>query len=426
MPRVQIIEKSCHREGTKVERLRQFFEGNGYIISKTHHELDPTNKYAFPMEELTIDPDADLYVLTTCGFTQAIEDGDFDALAMIKKYKREDAKIILGGCLTKINPERVEKEFGGPTFDMDDYDKVTELVGAKVPLSSFPEPTSMPNTDRYFITIAEGCSNRCSFCSIWKTGNNRSRSVDEIMHRFQEGMKQGHKRFYLIGENGGAYGLDLKPRRNLGYLLDKFVHVDADFKLVLEDINPMYLRKNFDPLLELCKQGKLELFHSPIQSGSPRVLRLMRRMFRLEDFLEKLQKLREASSELILSSAIIVGFPSETREELEMSIKFCHDADYNTVACHMFSQRPGNPSNDMADQIDEDEKVWRYNHFKANFTGKTRVDPNQRPLVEIGREKGVTQSDIIAAMHGVDTTEAPKPAIKPEATESVVQWHRSS
>lgn len=399
MPRVQIIEKSCHREGTKVERLREFFRGNGYVLSRTHHELDPTNKYAFPMEDLQIDGDADLFVLTTCGFTQAIEDGDFAALAKINKYKRPDAKVILGGCLTKIDPARVAAEFGGPTFDMDDYAKINRLVEARVPLESFPEPVHMPNTDRFFITIQEGCSSRCSYCSIWKTGNNRSRPLEEIMAKFHHALREGQRRIYLIGENAGSYGLDLNPRINLATLLSEFVRVDADFKLVIEDVNPMYVEKNFAPLLELCKQGKVELFHSPIQSGAPRVLRLMRRMTGMAGFLDRIRQLRETSDELILSSAVIVGFPSETRDELETSIQFCNDAGYNTVACHMFSQRPGNPSNHMPGQLDEDEKVWRYNHFKASFRGHTRVDPNQRPLVELGREGGLSDDEILAAMH---------------------------
>jgi hypothetical protein len=98
-----------------------------------------------------------------------------------------------------------------------------------------------------------------------------------------------------------------------------------------------------------------------------------------------------------------------------MSIRFCNNAGYNTVACHMFSQRPGNPSNHMPGQITEDEKVWRYDRFKSSFTGRTRVDPNQRPLVEMGREGGLSDDDIIAAMHD---TEAPRsrPAASPLVT----------
>jgi MiaB/RimO family radical SAM methylthiotransferase len=398
MPRVQIIEKSCHREGLKVQRLREFFEGNGYVVANWNHGLDPTNKYAFPLEELQIDPDADLYVLTTCGFTQAIEDGDFDALKLINKYKREDAQVILGGCLTKINPDRVAKEFGGPTFDMDDYKKLDTLIDAKIPLEQFPEPRSMPNTDRFFITIQEGCSSRCSYCSIWKTGDNRSRPMEEILAKFREALAKGIRRIYLIGENAGSYGLDLTPKRSLGELLGEFLQFDEDFKLVLEDINPMYVKKNFAPLLELCRQGKVESFHSPIQSANQRILRLMRRMTKMDEFLSLIQQLRATSSELILSSAAIVGFPSETREEFEETIRFCEQAGYDTVACHMFSQRPGNPSNDMPDQISQEEKVWRYRHFNASFKGKTRIDPNQRPLVG-DHSRYVTTSDILAAMH---------------------------
>ena len=411
MPRVQIIEKSCHREGTKVERLRDFFRGNGYVISRTHHDLDPTNKYAFPMEELQIDGDADLYVLTTCGFTQSIEDGDFDALAKIRKYKRPDAKIILGGCLTKIDPERVAAEFGGPTFDMDDYAKINQLVDASVPLESFPEPASMPNTDRFFITIQEGCSSRCSYCSIWKTGNNRSRPLAEIMGKFHHALREGQRRVYLIGENAGSYGLDLTPRLSLRHLLQQFVEVDEDFKLVIEDVNPMYVEKNFAPLLELCKQGKVELFHSPIQSGSSRILRMMRRMPAMDSFLTCIQQLRATSEELVLSSAVIVGFPSETRDELEKSVQFCNDAGYDTVACHMFSQRPGNPSNNMPDQISPEEKVWRYARFSSAFHGRTRVDPNQRPLVELGREHDLSDGDIMAAMMNDGPAAPPAPSL---------------
>jgi MiaB/RimO family radical SAM methylthiotransferase len=397
MPRVQIVEKSCHREGLKVQRLREFFEGNGYVVAKWNHGLDPTNKYAFPLEELQIDPDADLYVLTTCGFTQSIEDGDFDALKVINKYKREDAQVILGGCLTKINPERVAKEFGGQTFDMDDYKKFDTLINAKIPLEQFPEPRSMPNTDRFFITIQEGCSSRCSYCSIWKTGDNRSRPMEEIVAKFRDALTRGINKIYLIGENAGSYGLDLTPKRSLGELLGEFLKFDADFKLVLEDVNPMYVRRNFAPLFELCRQGKVELFHSPIQSANQRILRLMRRMTKMDEFLKMIQALRATSSELILSSAVIVGFPSETREELQESIEFCEAAGYDTVACHMFSQRPGNPSNDMPDQIPQEEKVWRYRHFKSSFKGKTRIDPNQRPLIG-DTSRYVTASDILAAM----------------------------
>jgi hypothetical protein len=133
---------------------------------------------------------------------------------------------------------------------------------------------------------------------------------------------------------------------------------------------------------------------------------MMRRMTKMDGFLNCIRQLRETSDELVLSSAVIVGFPSETREELDMSIRFCNDAGYNTVACHMFSQRPGNPSNHMPGQIADEEKVWRYDHFKSLFGGRTRVDPNQRPLVELGRDGGLSDDEIIAAINDNDAPHA--------------------
>jgi MiaB/RimO family radical SAM methylthiotransferase len=381
MPKLQIIEKSCHREGLKVQRLRNFFEGNGYTVIKNEWEVDPTNKYAYPLEKLKVDPTADLIILTTCGFTKAIEDGDFTALDLIKKNKKPTAKVILAGCLVKINPERVAKEFDGPTFDAHSYEKINDIINLKIPLQEFPEPNQMLHTDRYFIHIQSGCSNRCAYCAIWKTmGKSVSKPIEKVMAEFRKGLKQGHKNFYLIGECAGAYGLDFG--KDLGSLLSEFLKFKEDFTLVLEDVSPMYLARCFEPLKEMCASKKIELFHSPIQSGNPRILRLMNRYYNLEEFKARLHQLRKASPGIILSSAVIVGFPSETREEFYDSIRFCQEATFDTVACHMFSARPGAKACEMPDQVPHQEKAERYKIFKAEFDGATRVDPNQRQFVE--------------------------------------------
>jgi tRNA A37 methylthiotransferase MiaB len=171
--KVQIVEKSCHREGLKFKKLRKYFEANGYEVISDDHGIDPTNKYAFPLQNLSVDPDADLIVLTTCGFTKEIEDGDFNALDFINKNKKASAEVIMGGCLTNVNPERMEKDFGGKTFNMDNYEVFDEFIDADVSYEKIPTMNSMLNSDRYFIQIQDGCSSRCTFCSIWKAGDSQ-------------------------------------------------------------------------------------------------------------------------------------------------------------------------------------------------------------------------------------------------------------
>ncbi|QPJ65966.1 MAG: radical SAM protein [Candidatus Nitrohelix vancouverensis] len=380
MKKVQIVEKSCHREGLKVQRLRNYFESNGYEVISDDHGIDPTDKYAFPLQNLNVDPDADLIVLTTCGFTKDIEDGDFKALEMIKKNKKPSAEIIMGGCLTNMNPERMKEEFGGMTFNMDNYEVFDKFISAKVPYEQIPATNHMPNSDRFFIQIQDGCSSRCTFCSIWKAGDSVSKTIEDVMDQFYKGIMDGHERIYLIGEAAGSFGMDYG--KNLGDLFDEILKVDAQFKLVLEDISPWYIPKCIDQLIELARQGKIESLHSPIQSASDRILRLMGRSCDMEQFKKNFKAIREASADIILSSAVIVGFPTETREELEQTIEYCRDTTFNTMACHMYSSRPETKAAEMDGQISEEEKVYRYKYFKSNFEGTTRVDPNQRPRVE--------------------------------------------
>ncbi len=380
MKKVQIVEKSCHREGLKVERMRDYFKANGYELVNDDTGLDPTNKYAYPLENLVIHPDADIIVLTTCGFSKAIEDGDFEALKIINENKKKDAKVIVGGCILEIAKERLDKEFDGPTFDAKSYFKMDDYVEHTVDYSEIAEPNRLKNTDNFFIKIQDGCNHRCAYCAIWKAaGPSKSKPLDKVMEEFHSGLEAGYKHFYFLGECSGAYGLDFGS--NLSELLKQFKTIDGDYDILLEDVHPWYFLKSFEDLKELCVQGKIRSFHTPIQTGSERVLKLMKRQSDMKKVMDNLKELRAACPDLVLSSAVIVGFPTETEEELQESIDYCNEATFDTVACHMFSARPGSVAAEMDGQIPEEEKAKRYHTFKANFAGRTRVDPNQRKYV---------------------------------------------
>lgn len=381
MKKVQIVEKSCHREGLKVERMRDYFRENGYTLVNDDTGLDPTNKYAFPLENLNIHPDADLIVLTTCGFTQAIEDGDFEALNIINNHKKTSAKVIVGGCITEIAPERLAQHFAGDTFDSKSYFKLDGMIKHTIDYSSISEPNRLKNTDNFFISIQEGCNHKCSYCAIWKTiGKSVSKPVDKVLEEFRSGLKDGYKHFYLLGHCAGAYGIDFGT--TLGSLLKKFKGIDGDYDIVLEDVSPVYFLKCFDDLKALALVKRIKSFHTPIQSGNHRIQKLMRRKCDMEKVKECLQELRKVCPDITLSSAIIVGFPTETSDELQDSINYCKEATFNTVACHMFSARPGANASDMDGQIPHEELVERYHIFQNSFEGTTRVDPNQRKFVE--------------------------------------------
>ncbi len=382
MKKVQVIEKSCHREGLKVERMRNFFLQNGFELVNDDNGLDPTNRYAFPLQDLEIDPEADLIVLTTCGFTKAIEDGDFEALKIINEYKKPEARVIVAGCLTEIAPERLASEFDGPSFDNRSYYKLDDIIEHTVSYNDIPAQNMLKNTDNYFISIQEGCNHRCSYCAIWRTiGKSVSKPLEEVLGEFKAGLENGYKHFYLLGHCSGAYGRD--QGSNLSTLLREFISIDGDYDIVLEDVMPLYFLKMADELKELAKQKKIKSFHTPIQSGNERVLRSMKRRCDMDSVKENLLAMRKNNPNIVLSSSVIVGYPTETREELQDTIDFCREATFNTVACHMFSPREGSEAFDMEGQIPHDELVERYNLFQDTFQGTTRVDPNQRQFVEV-------------------------------------------
>lgn len=382
MKKVQIIEKSCHREALKVERVRDFLRANDYELLKDDIGIDPTTRYAFPLQNLEIDPTADVIVLSTCGFKQEVEDADFEALKIIHKEKRADTPVIVVGCLKQLAPERLKREFKGSTYGPDEYERLDEVFEHKVSFKDVPEPNILKNTDNYFIQIQSGCNNRCSYCSIWRTiGKNNSKPLEKILDEITFGIENGYKHFYFLGHCAGAWGMD--QGNNLSGLLKEIASIDGDFDIVLEDVSPKYYLKAHKELLNLCKQGKVKQFHTPIQSANDRILKLMNRKSGIMDELkEKLQELREVKPDISLSSSVILGFPSETEDELNETIDFCKSIPFDTVACHVFSKRPGAPAAEMENQHSEEELARRYNIFKEQFEGTTRVDPNTRPLVE--------------------------------------------
>lgn len=380
MKKVQIVEKSCHREGLKVERLRNYFRKNGYELVNDGTGLDPTNKYAFPLEDLEISPEADVFVLMTCGFSKSIEDGDFEALKMILKYKKPSAKVIVGGCIVRIAPERLDKEFDGDRFDAKSYHLIDDFVEHDIPFSEIEDGNVMNFTDNYFIHIQDGCNHRCSYCAIWRAaGKSTSKPIDQVISEFKYGIRQGFKHFYFLGECMGSYGLDFGS--NFGELLDEVGKLEGDFDLLIEDISPVYFLNNYESIKKLCQSGVLRSVHVPIQSGCDRILKLMRRGGDMKEVMAKMKELKEIAPNVTLSSAVIVGFPSETEEEFQSSIQYCQEAKFDTVACHVFSCREGAPAASFEGQISDEEKYRRYCEFKEKFQGITRVDPNQRKFV---------------------------------------------
>jgi threonylcarbamoyladenosine tRNA methylthiotransferase MtaB len=407
VPRAQIIDASCSRRSLELEQVRCFLQGNGYTLSR---------------DDWRVDAGADLILLSTCGFTAAAEDLSLEALLRVQQGKRAGARVLLGGCVPEINPGRVAREFGGSTFSPRSYARLDDLVGATRPLAAFPRPNSLqPPTllqdvrracdlfraydgslsglgyisrrlgnglrkrlitsryanlrseDTFYIQIQEGCSMLCSYCVICKAiGPLRSKPLDAVIEELQAGLDRGYRNVQLLGDNAGSYGLDTGT--NMGELLSRIEAVEGRFDLDLTDINPVYLPLITAPAVKLASEGRLARLYVPVQSGSRRILRLMNRDCDLAAVQQVLLEIRQAAGHgLTLGTSLIVGFPSETREDLEQTVDFCLAVGFDWVWCHSFSARPETPAAGLPGQIAPEEVLQRARWVKARLGQRTLV-----------------------------------------------------
>jgi tRNA A37 methylthiotransferase MiaB len=411
MPLAQIIDASCQRRDLELEQTKNFLIANGYSIAEEDWYTDRT---------------ADLILVSTCGFTEAAENCGFEKLKEIEAMKKPGAKVVLGGCIPKINPERVSQEFGGPTFDPQSYTNLNDIINAKQKFEDTKRPNvvtrksgigtfngdikkaidifksfdgsfsslerissklgnavvrkvirknyaHLESKETFYIQIQEGCSVKCSYCSICTAiGSLRSRPIEAIIEELKNGLEQGFYKIQLMGDNAGSYGLDIGT--NMGNLLERISEIEGQFKLDLTDINPMYVPLVSDAIIKLCKQGKLSRLYMPLQSGCLRILRLMRRacnMDKVKQFLIELKKV--APADFRMGTSIIVGFPSETIDELHETINFCRDVDIDWVWCHSFSPRPGTPAAELSDPIPEEEILSRAHLVRLLLKDKALV-----------------------------------------------------
>jgi len=208
---------------------------------------------------------------------------------------------------------------------------------------------------------------RCSYCAIrLAIGPLQSRPVEAIMAEFQAGLEQGFRHFQLMGDNAGSYGLDLGI--DLGDLLERVLEIESDYSLDLTEINPVYLPLIADQVMHLLAEGKLRRLYIAVQSGSRRVLKSMNRDCDLDSVQRTLVAIRQAAPpDFKLGTSLIVGFPSETLDELEATVQFCQQVGFDWVWCHSYSPRPGTPAADLPDQLRLDQLPPEEVHHRARW-----------------------------------------------------------
>lgn len=351
---------------------------------------------------ITNDPtQADLIVFYACGLTKTREK---DSLLMIRKLQasmKTAGRLIVWGCLPKINPQSLKAVYDGPlighkdvsffeeilpraTFSFDDI-KYACAYSLLVPREGFdlgdPHFARDALTDAFIllkqswdrllararshttfvIRIATGCTGRCTYCSERPVyGRIKSRTIDKIVSEFKWGLQQGYNRFSLAATDSGCYGKDLGC--TLSDLLTKIIEVDdrRDYKIILNQVNPLYLKEMLSDLEHIFASGKIERLNSPVQCGSNRVLRLMGRPYTAEEWRECMLRINRQFPKIRLSTQFMVGFPSENDEDFTATLKLL---DYplflDEMVVFKFSTRPTAYASCLPEQVSEKTKELR-------------------------------------------------------------------
>jgi tRNA-2-methylthio-N6-dimethylallyladenosine synthase len=352
--------------------------------------------------------DADLILLNTCSIREKAEHKVYSLLGTFQRLKAQNPRLKLGlcGCLAQQEGDRLKNRFpyldlvAGPGAMI--Y-RIPQLLKGDMPQPVLPRPkeplplyvhSPRPRREsalKAWVSIMEGCNYLCTFCVVpYTRGPERSRPPDDVLIEVEELARNGYKEITLLGQTVNAYGKNLKPRTRFSYLLRAIDAIaGGEIRIRFTSSHP----KDFtDDLIEAMAslRSVCEHVHLPVQAGSDRVLRGMRRLYTREEYLRTVRGLRQAIPDIALTTDFIVGFPGESEEDFQETVSLLHEVRYDSVFAFKYSPRPLTPAAADTDQVSEEAKTARINAVLelqdqiALEQNRHRVDRIEEVLVEEG------------------------------------------
>ena len=322
--------------------------------------------------------DADVILLNTCSIREKAQEKVFAQLGRWKSLKKTNPNLIIGvgGCVASQEGEALRKRapyvdivFGPQTLHRLPH-LLSEVTKTKAPQAdiSFPEiekfdslPTPNAEGPSAFLTIMEGCSKYCSFCCVpYTRGEEISRPFDDVIFEAAQLAAQGVREINLLGQNVNAYRGPMHDGKlaDLALLLYYIAELDGIDRIRYTTSHPLEFS---DRLIQAYAEipQLADHLHLPVQSGSDRILRLMKRGYTAQLFRDKIAALREVRPNISLSSDFIVGFPGETAEDFEQTMNLIHEINFDHSFSFIYSARPGTPAAYMQDNVELDTKKQR-------------------------------------------------------------------
>ena len=382
-------------------QMNEYDSGKMADVLASSHGLELTDR----------EEDADVILINTCSIREKAQEKVFSQLGRWKQLKKNNPNVVIGvgGCVASQEGKAiinrapiVDMVFGPQTLHRlpSMLDSVRREGQSAVDVS-FPEVEKFDNLPEpgaqgasAFVSVMEGCSKYCTFCVVpYTRGEEISRPFDDVIAECATLAEKGVREINLLGQNVNAYRGPMHDGTiaDLALLIHYVAAIDGVERVRFTTSHPVEFSQNlidaFGEVPELANY-----LHLPVQTGSDRVLALMKRGHTVLEYKQKIRRLREKRPDISLSSDFIVGFPGETEQDFEQTLKLIADLDFDQSFSFIFSARPGTPAASLPDDVPMGVKKERLMRLQALVNGqaarisRAMVGSTQRILVE-GRSK---------------------------------------
>ena len=377
---------------------------NEYDSQKMADLLDATNGYQLTEEA----EDADVILLNTCSIREKAQEKVFHQLGRWKLLKDDKPDLIIGvgGCVASQEGDSIRQRapFVDVIFGPQTLHRLPEMIkqvqsgdSTSVVDFSFPEiekfdrlPEPKAVGPSAFVSIMEGCSKYCTFCVVpYTRGEEVSRPLDDVLLEVAQLAEQGVREVNLLGQNVNAYRGETHDGEICYFsdLLRYVAAIDGIDRIRYTTSHPV----EFTPDIIDAYADVPELvdhLHLPVQSGSDRILNLMKRGHTAIEYKSTIRKLRKIRPNLSMSSDFIIGFPGESKADFEATMNLINDIGFDMSFSFIYSARPGTPAADLPDDVTEQEKKERLYVLQNRITqmaqqiSRQMFGTEQRILVE--------------------------------------------
>ena len=388
--------------GTPKKKVAFYTLGCKLNFSETSTIARDFVKYGF--EKVEFDTVADFYVINTCSVT---ENADKEAKKLIRKAKRNspDSKIAVIGCFAQLQPNSIAKLNGvdivlgaNDKFDLIKYLNETNIeMSTKVirsdidEVNSFKPSYSMDERTRSYLKVQDGCDYTCSFCTIpLARGKSRSGTISDTIKAAREIAKFGNKEIVLTGVNIGDFGKG--SDESFIDLVSELDSVNELNRIRISSIEPNLLT---DEIIEFCNFSKkfMPHFHIPLQSGSDKILKAMRRRYDKKVYQNRIKKIKDTNQDTCIGVDVIVGFPGESDEDFLETYNFLIELDITYLHVFSYSERADTNAIKLDEKVSKSDKSKRSkmlhilsekkkHSFNNNFINK------KRPILFEGLKNG--------------------------------------